>query len=135
MSTIDEEWQVEKRAEMVQGLRDAADMLESCPLDMLPYNIHISASVTEWNGENIDVEATQRNLAKATRWLRNAIKNYDEHYFTLRRDFGRSVRIEVCASRSSVCEKVKTGVRFVPAQMVDEFEYQCEKVSFLGMEE
>jgi hypothetical protein len=131
----EQEWQVEKRAEMVQGLRDAADMLESCPLDMLPYNIHISTSVTEWNGENIDVEATQRKLATATRWLRNVTKNYDEHYFMLRRDFGSRVRIEVCASRSSVCEKVKTGVRFVPAKMVDEFEYQCDKVSFLGMEE
>lgn len=132
----EEEWFENKRTELVQGLREAADVMESCPLDMLPYNIDISISVTQWNDvSNIDIEATQRKLAKAARWLRNAIKNYDEHYFTLRREFGSRVRIEVCASRSSVCAKVKTGVKFVPAKMVDEFEYQCEKISFIGMEE
>jgi hypothetical protein len=135
VSTIDEEWRIEKRAELVQGLRDAADTLESCPLDMLPYNIDINVSVTEYKDGNIDIEATQRNLAKAARWLRNVTKNYDDYYFTLRREFGSRVRIEICASRSSVCKKVKTGVRFVPAKQVEEYEYQCDPISFLGMEE
>lgn len=131
----DEEWQIEKRAEMVQGLRDAADVMESCPLGMLPYDVHISISVTEYKDDSIDVEATQQKLAKAARWLRNVSKKYDDYYFTFRRDFGSRVRIEVCASRSSVCKKVKTGVKFVPAQQVEEFEYQCDPISFIGMEE
>jgi hypothetical protein len=130
----------EKRDELVKGLREMADVIEAMPEELgIPYSTDIYMNVTvntvdDEGNTVLDIEATRKNLAKAVKWLRNVEKRQDDNYYNVDRNFGRC-KINVYADRSSVCKRVKTGVKFIPAKQVDEYEYQCEKISFLGMED
>ena len=108
----------------------------------IPYGISTFVYVTKYNDSNIDVEKTQKELAKYMRILKNLgaeiTKHYREDSFTIVGEFPSGLKIRIVANRESVCTKKVVGTEWVPATAGfsrDVVEWDCERVSFTKLED
>jgi hypothetical protein len=102
-----------------------ADFLDAHPeidLSFATHNVYLSS------------RESLAALARIGGWT----KNYSDNYFTLRREFSGEVQLDVYTERDSVCRKVVTGTRVVPAQpateerVEDVFEWVCDEPLLAG---
>jgi len=100
--------------------------------------------------QEINVDATNKLLAKVTQHASRlghpVNKNYSSKYYTheivLEEDTENkwnNVTVTYQVDRESVCKKVVTGTEEVPEQVIpahtkENFEWVCEKISYLGMD-
>lgn len=111
------------RAEFIQGLRDLAAFLET----------HPTVSAPRYTTLNVFLDKREDVVthARAASWE----KVYNENWFYLRRNFPGEIAYEINTSRETVCRKLVTGTRVVPAQpetTVEEVEWVCEERSLLA---
>jgi hypothetical protein len=114
--------EADRRAAFIRSLRDAAQFLEDHPAVKAPRYVTMNVFVN-----TRDEIADQ---ARAASWL----KDYNDTWFNLRRQFGEDLSIEINASRETVCRKVVTGTRVVPARpecVVDVYEWECDDPALL----
>lgn len=130
---------ISKRLDWYRSLRELADFaLADDEFDF--HGMTITKYVTvhlPWDHSTdpggIDVDATQRELARWLRKLGNPIeKVYTDYSFNLVKKFGPH-KLEIYTSRQAVCKTVVTGTKVIPAQpeqIIEETEYICEKIVF-----
>jgi hypothetical protein len=91
---------------------------------------------------NIDVEATTLAFAKIVKWARSkgygVTKDYTESSFYIRLTVpGVKGTVDFYADRDIMCTKRHVGTEIIPAQpekVVDKYDWDCDKVSFLGID-
>jgi len=119
-----EEQKAEQRADFIRGLRDLATFYERNPsVDFPRYN-----TLNVFLKDRVDVE---RHARASGGWE----KIYNGDWFSLRKNFGENVTLEINANRETVCRKVITGKRIVEAQPereVDEFVWECNETPLLA---
>jgi hypothetical protein len=108
-----------RRAEYVKGLRALADVLEANPAVELPY----AGSGTELTISLLSVADPRTAMANAARafpikWDKNAWGPAGTAYFSLRGSL-HGLRMEICAYREAVCERVVTGTQEVTKTVKD----------------
>ncbi len=91
----------DERAQVVNGLRQLADFIESRTDLPLPT---CRASLYLWGND------AKAELANIARLLGTAAKQADDHYIGLTKGFGPVV-LTVKASRENVCERVVVGTK------------------------
>lgn len=112
-----------------------------------PYDPHgAMLSMNEWNTMDdewkIDSEKVIKKLSQAIKWAvskgYSVAKSYESDYFKVFIKPNSRLEITLIADRQSVCVAVPTGnKKIIPAtaeKIVDEVEWICEKISFLGVE-
>lgn len=110
--------EIKRRAAFIQSLRDCVEFLESHPGITAPRYVDMNVFVND--REAIAVHA------RAASWE----KIYNGEWFYLRKEFGPDLRLDITAPRDTVCRKVVTGTRTVPAQPareVEQVEWVCEE--------
>lgn len=115
---------IRERADFIKALRDFATFLEAYPGVVVPYMTCTTAFA------NSREEMAQQAKA-APGWK----KDWSGDWFSLRKNFGERVQFDVSCSRETVCHKVVTGTKVVPAQPereVETFEWQCDELSLLA---
>src|SRR5688572_4905084 len=101
-----------ERTEMIQGLRDLADLFENNSELPIPWSINASVFVDEFH--NVDglyvrnEEGTRRKVARLVRMLKPVKKEWSDWSLTITKKFG-PVRLSYMSSREAVCRKVVTG--------------------------
>lgn len=124
-SIVTENAATDERAQMIRGLHDLAEFLAAQPA-ITPCSQTYNVYVTDRD------ELTR--IARLGSWR----KVYNGPYFSLVKDFSGGVRLEVFTDRSTVCRKVVTGQRTIPAQpatderVEDIVEWQCDDAVLLG---
>ncbi len=109
----------------IAGLRALADFLEAEP------GVPVSANDT------LNVFTDKAGVTAAARAKGGWRKEYGSAHFWLTRSFG-PIAFEVNASRNSVCRKVSTGTRVIPAQPAqperteEVFDWICDETSLLA---
>src|SRR6185436_6909693 len=108
----------QRRAAFVQGLRDLAAFIETHPGVQCPryhtFNVFLNTR------EEVSQHARQASWEKV----------YNDHWFSLRKEFGSDIILDVNADRGTVCRRVVTGTRLIPAQeahVVDEVQWVCDE--------
>lgn len=98
---------------------------------------------SELESSPLDVEATQKQIARIIRWARSngwsVEKKYNDDEFTVRIE---GIHEPICymeffSTRQVVCKKVQTGTKTVEAVEAHEepvYEYVCDKVAFLSID-
>lgn len=107
-----------ERAATIQGLRELAMFLEQHP--------EVPCPMVGGQNAFIATKAEMRALARVTSWR----KEYVGSWFTLAKDFPGDVALHLNIERSTVCRKVVTGTKVVPARPeheVEEFEWVCDE--------
>lgn len=101
-STINEPAKVNNNQALIDGLRAAADFLAERPeFPLLNFNLET------W--------INQKGLLKAAvRQMGNAEKIYGQSWMCFRKQFG-PIKIDLNTCRDTVCTKVQTGTKVVPA--------------------
>lgn len=104
------------RAEVVKGLRDFADWLESNEQVPVPWEIR---------GQHfLSIEEVRAGMHLTGPWEKRFIGSYAEYS----RAFGGNVALEFNVEREQVCRKVQVGTKHIPAtEARDEpvYEWQC----------
>lgn len=106
----------DERAAFIQSLRDAAAFFEEHPDVPLPS----SGQMNVWGVDRPTLAAV---VASGGVWQ----KLYLGNLFCLRRTFGR-LEVDFNTSRDTVCRRVVTGTRVVPAQpekIVEDVRWEC----------
>ena len=106
-----------RRADVVRGLRDLADVMEQNRAIQVPWEIVINAFA--------DTREEIAAVARTGSWR----KAFAGDWFSLRREFGGSVALDVSIQRAQVCKRVVVGKMTLPAQPereVEQVEWQCE---------
>ena len=135
---------VQRRDELVAGLRELADLFERNGGDGLPLpnGVEVNLPVTAYDQHwKVDVEKTQRALRRASSKLGRGRKEkiYDGSYFTVIKRFGPYVSLSVFANREVVCERRPTGQTILhPAQTLPEreevvYEWVCPDGAVLAL--
>lgn len=112
------------RQECIAGLRELADFLDAHP--------EVAAPLYSSLLSRVNTREDLMAVAQIGGWK----KVYEGEYFTLRRTFA-GVTLDVYTDRTTVCRKVVTGQRVVPARpecTEDVFEWVCEEQSLLAGE-
>lgn len=100
---------VNRNADVIRGLRELADFLESwpeCPGVSSP-NVNI------WLPTEEDAKPVMAAFAKHAGHVE---KHFLETTAYLRKKFAGNVWLDINANRNAVCERVQVGTRIVPAQ-------------------
>lgn len=89
----------------------------------------------------IDEQGTIKAISKVVKWLRSqghpVTKSYDDYFFRITTVVDGE-KYEFLANRESVCTAVVVGQKTIPAteaKVVDELKWECEKLSFLGIDD
>lgn len=107
--------------ELVEGLRAMADFIEEHPeLPIGEPEIKLDTWLfddSKWDVDHLrtDSRTAKEKLQAAARALGIAQKNYIGDYFCVTKKFGEFVSMEFTVSRETVCKRVVTGTRIVPA--------------------
>ena len=112
-----------RRAAFIQALRDCAVFLERHPSVHAPRYVNLNVFVN--TREDI------ASHARAATWE----KIYNDDWFYLRREFGNDLSLDITTQRDTVCRKVITGTRTVPAtpeREVEIVEWVCDDVAMLA---
>ena len=115
-----------RREDFIRGLRDMADFFAQHPTVKLPSTECFNVFVT-----------TREELAEHAR-VTSWEKVYEGPWFMLRKHFSEDLRLEINTDRQTVCRKVVTGTRVVPAKPAVEeheeetFEWVCDDASLLA---
>ena len=115
----------DRRAAFIQSLRDCADFLDRHPSVNVPRYVNLNVFVN--TREEIAAHA------RVTSWE----KVYNDTWFYLRKEFGTDLSLDITVQRETVCRKVVTGTRVVPAKPeheVEDIEWVCDDVSLLASE-
>lgn len=91
---------------------------------------------------NIDEAATIKEFARIVRWAlakKYAIeKDYEGAYFQINLTVpGMRNPVNFYTDRNVMCKKVHVGTEIIPAtpeRIQDKYDWECEKLSFLGVE-
>ena len=118
----------ERRTAFIQALRECATFLETHPTVKQPV----------YNVLNVFVNTKDElaAYARVTSWE----KTYNGEWFWLAKAFGQDLRLDITVSRETVCRKVVTGTKVVPAveaqpERVEEtFDWVCEDASLLAVQ-
>jgi hypothetical protein len=107
-----------RRAALIQGLHDCASFLET----------HPSVSAGRYHVLNVFVDSKEEIVAhaRAATWE----KVYNDTWFSLVREFGQDVKLEISAPRSAVCRRIVVGETVEPArpaQTVDVVKWVCDE--------
>lgn len=119
-STVDDDIKADalkRRIAFIAGVRACADFFEMQPDLEAPWGLMVNISVSD--------KATMGRYARLTTWA----KQYLGDWFSLVKDFGGGVTLELNIARAQVCRKVVTGTQIVPAQPereVELVEWVCE---------
>jgi hypothetical protein len=121
--TVVRDVKAEHRAAEIRGLRELADFLEQHPAVPIPM----------LDGQNAFVTSRDElaAIARAGSWE----KLWLDQWFVLIRQFSGSVTLHVNAERSTVCRKVVTGTKTLPAtpeREVETYEWVCDEPSLLA---
>ena len=122
---MEQEEREERRNAFIKALRACADFYEEHPLIEAPVQTTFNVFVN--TKEEIAV------YARLAAWE----KVYNEEWFSLRKVFGDSFQLEINATRETVCRKVVTGTRILPArpeQTVEIIEWICDEPLLAGAE-
>jgi len=115
---------------------DAAD--DARPYRWINVAQYLNDRDEETNAYPLDVEATQRELAKVVQWAKRRgwkiEKKYDDNDFKIILDDTPIGRVEWYSTRQVVCKRIQTGTKVIPERVEPEYEYQCDKVAFLKVE-
>ncbi len=111
-----------RRDAFIAGLRACADFFER----------HAAVPIPRYNVMNVFVYTKEEivHAARQCAWE----KEYNGPWFMLVKRFGEDLRVEINTSRETVCRKVVTGTKIVPAQPEREIEiveWVCEETSLL----
>ena len=113
----------EQRAETIAGLRQLATFLENHPAVPMPVCYGLNAFAT--------TKAELVAAARVTGWT----KTYRDTWFALSREFPGGVTLDVNIERETICRKVVTGRRTIPAppaREVEDYHWECEDVALLA---
>ena len=99
----------QEHKDYASGLRQVADFIESHPEIDLPEHV-----ITHYGLHSKEKAAT---VARALSTGGRCDKVFDDHLFTIKRNFG-PIELRYLGVRSSVCEQVAVGKRVVPEQYV-----------------
>lgn len=136
---------------MANGLRALADVIEQYGGENwpLPYAVEVSVDVGVSEYTNVDgkwqtvydTEATKKALRKALKGMGvgKKEKTFGDWLFSIRKDFGGDVALEVHANRASVCVKVPTGNKIIresttyttPRTVEEEYVWECNDGTLL----
>jgi len=108
----------ERRAEVIAGLRQIADFLEQHPGVPAPDYSTLNSRA----GTKEQIAA----IARLATWR----KDYGDNYFSLHKEFPGDLALDVYTERSTVCRKVVTGRRMLPAEPereVEVYEWICDE--------
>lgn len=116
------------------GLIEAVPSYVSTWSTMLP--------VTQYDSNyNIDKDATVKLFARIIQFARQndlkVTKEYDSSTFSVHVWLNNKVSVNYYASREMMCTKVYKGTKVVPAQpeqVIDEYDWECEKIAFTEVE-
>jgi hypothetical protein len=107
-----------RNAELLQGLRDLIGFIEAN--DDIDFGAAsrpaVEMNFRTWYLHDLDVDGKKEVLADVARRLGSSEKVYGDEYFWLNKDFGSHVRFTGCSQRTTVCERIVTGKRVVPAE-------------------
>ena len=105
-----------QRDELVTGLRDLADFMESNGLELPELHVSISAGIRSYHPgtfvtrTNEQKKALMRRAAKA---MSPCKKVHEGRSFYLKRKFG-PINLSIITDREVVCQKIVVGTREVP---------------------
>lgn len=104
-------------------------------------------SMNEWGYNEKDewavlTDKVVKNISLAIKWAvskgYSVRKSYEDDYFRVFIKPSDTLEITLIADRKAVCVAVPTGnkkvIPAIPEKIVDEVEWVCEKISFLGVE-
>lgn len=138
---------VQRRADLVAGLRELADLYErnvKLPLPAHGVSIQLDVTVKEdsptpWSAAP-DEAATKKAMKSAIRAMGRGKKEkvYSDYSFVVNRRITPEVLLQVQTSRAAVCRKVPTGRVIVrpaetyttPRTETEEFEWVCDDPVF-----
>lgn len=116
----------------------------SCLEAGLPYNDYLATScdVTQYDEKyKVDVEATTKVFARIIRWARSqgyaVRKEYESSTFDVYITLDDDSEYNFYTNRETMCTKRHVGTKVVPAvpeTVVEEYEWNCEKIAFLGVD-
>jgi hypothetical protein len=115
-----------RRTAFIQSLCDCADFLER----------HQAVKAPQYVTMNVFVNTREEVAAhaKAASWK----KVHSDDWFWLHREFGEDLSLDITASRETVCRRVVTGTRTIPArpeETVEEVEWVCDDAVLAPREE
>lgn len=108
-----------RRFDFVKALRDLAAFIEE----------HPGVSCPRYVVMNVFVH-TREEIAANARATGGWEKVYGDGWFYLRKSFGPDLVLDITTERETVCRKVVTGTRTVPAtpeQQVEEYTWVCDE--------
>lgn len=117
--------QDEKRADMVRGLRLAADMLADINTP-LPYQVELEV-YWQTNADGTLGDSPTPELARATmgRTPGGWSKEYSGGLASYVRKLTDTVNYQLHVPRERVCRRIVTGTKTIPARDVEVVEWQC----------
>ena len=98
---------LESLVEFIKANDDFDFTRDSCPVE---FNFRLWYLHNDENRKEVFADLARR--------MGNLKKVYGDDFMWLKRDFGKYVRMTVSAERSSVCERIVTGVRDVPEHVL-----------------
>src|SRR5215475_10556124 len=126
-----------ERDELVNGLRELADFLETDAGLELPITyIYGMSLVSYFYSDGDGDDEPKAKMIQAVKALGKCDKLYSGDYFRLSKSFGPHVKIKFETQRSHVCTKKIVSTKKVPKRVVvdipgefedvHEYEYECE---------
>lgn len=124
---------IERIEKIITGLQLLLEFLKAHPI--LAKKIHIYApsfTLNVWGDENKmlrkEFSLYARELSSGVRKLK---KEYNDYSCKVERKFGPLISLSISISREQVCERVVTGVKFIPGYVVPEtteevVEWRCK---------
>lgn len=114
----------DQRDEMIKGLRELLNMIESNPHSPLPYALHFQA----FGSYRPDDSGNLEYVSMAPAHVREVMavspghwsKHFDDYALRYRRQLSTNVKFELVINRENVCRKVETGeVKHVEAYTIE----------------
>lgn len=118
------------RDEMIQGLRELADMLESHAEVTTPYDIRVNAFWTSTDDGLGDYATPETARAAMTASPGGWTKTYTESNVCYEKEMSGRVSYRIFVGREMVCTRVQVGTRHVdatPAHDEPVFEWVCDE--------
>jgi len=124
----------EQQTQLIKSLRDFASYLETREFD---------TSAANFSGTDIFLFCdTGNSFLENTKHMGGFKRNFTDYSATLDKKFGK-ITFRLHSSREYVCEKVKVGVKVIPAEperiipakperVIDKYEYKCPESLLKG---
>jgi hypothetical protein len=121
----DAEQATARRLAFTAGLRAMADFLDAHPTVQCPIYHTVNVFVRD--------KARLATIARTGDWAKVAAHDW----FSLRREFGHDLALEMNVEREQVCRRVVVGshiepAHMVPEQIVEDVEWVCEESLLAG---